>query len=41
LWWPPTKIAGRELSRHLADIHTHPHPERPGGVEVDVPVSSG
>jgi sulfide:quinone oxidoreductase len=40
LWWPPTKIAGRELSKHLADIHTHPEPDR-SGVEVDLPVSMG
>jgi sulfide:quinone oxidoreductase len=41
LWWPPTKIAGRELSKHLADIHTRPQPERRAGVEVDLPVSVG
>jgi sulfide:quinone oxidoreductase len=41
LWWPPTKIAGRELSRHLADIHTRPQPERRAGVDVDVPVNVG
>ncbi len=40
LWWPPTKIAGRELSRHMGDIHTRPVPAgRP--VEVDMPVSIG
>jgi sulfide:quinone oxidoreductase len=39
-WWPPTKIAGRELSQHLADIDTRPIPDgRP--VEVDLPVSVG
>jgi sulfide:quinone oxidoreductase len=41
LWWPPTKIAGRELSKHLADIHTRPEPEGRKGVEVDLPVSVG
>ena len=41
LWWPPTKIAGRELSKHLADIHTHPQPEGRAGVQVDLPVSVG
>jgi sulfide:quinone oxidoreductase len=41
LWWPPTKIAGRELSRHLADIHSHPQHEGRAGVEVDLPVSIG
>ena len=41
LWWPPTKIAGRELSKHLADIHTRPYPEGRAGVEVDMPVSVG
>jgi sulfide:quinone oxidoreductase len=41
LWWPPTKIAGRELSRHIADIHTRPVPEGRAGVEVDLPVSVG
>jgi sulfide:quinone oxidoreductase len=40
LWWPPTKIAGRELSRHLSDIDTRPVPEgRP--VEIDLPLSIG
>jgi hypothetical protein len=39
LWWPPTKIAGRELSRHGADIHTRPQPAGRAGVEVDLPVS--
>jgi sulfide:quinone oxidoreductase len=41
LWWPPTKIAGRELSKHLADIPTHPLPEGRAGVEIDLPVSVG
>jgi sulfide:quinone oxidoreductase len=41
LWWPPTKIAGRELSRHMPDIHTRPQPEGRAGVEVDLPVSVG
>jgi sulfide:quinone oxidoreductase len=41
LWWPPTKIAGRELSKHLGDIYTRPEPEGRAGVEVDIPVSVG
>jgi sulfide:quinone oxidoreductase len=41
LWWPPTKIAGRELSRHLADVHTRPPHAEPAGVDVDVPVTVG
>jgi sulfide:quinone oxidoreductase len=40
LWWPPTKIAGRELSKHLADIHTRPRPEGREGVAVDVPLGA-
>jgi sulfide:quinone oxidoreductase len=39
LWWPPTKIAGRELSRYVADIHTRPRTLGQAGVEVDLPVS--
>ena len=40
LWWPAAKIAGRELSKHVGDIHTRP---RPGleGVEVHMPVGAG
>jgi hypothetical protein len=41
LWWPPTKIAGRELSHLLADIDTRPTPPDRKGVEVDLPVSIG
>jgi sulfide:quinone oxidoreductase len=41
LWWPPTKIAGRELARHLQDIHTRPHPEGRAALEIDLPVSVG
>jgi sulfide:quinone oxidoreductase len=39
LWWPPTKIAGRELSRHIAAV---PRPIVRGeieGVEVRLPVA--
>jgi sulfide:quinone oxidoreductase len=38
LWWPPTKIAGRELSRLLPDVDTRPVPAGRAGVEVDLPV---
>jgi hypothetical protein len=41
LWWPPTKIAGRELSKHLGDIDTRPTPPGRAGVEIDLPVSIG
>jgi sulfide:quinone oxidoreductase len=41
LWWPPTKISGRELSKHLADIDTRPVPADRPGVEIDLPVSIG
>ncbi|MEA2312979.1 MAG: sulfide:quinone oxidoreductase, partial [Solirubrobacteraceae bacterium] len=41
LWWPPTKIAGRELSKHLAEVPVHPQPGAAAGVVVDVLVSTG
>jgi sulfide:quinone oxidoreductase len=41
LWWPPTKIAGRELSQHLGDIHARPRSADRAGIEVDQPVSTG
>jgi sulfide:quinone oxidoreductase len=41
LWWPPTKIAGRELSQHVADIDTRPVPADRAGVEVDLPMRIG
>lgn len=41
LWWPPTKIAGRELSHHLGDIHTRPRPDDHAAIEVEQPVSAG
>jgi sulfide:quinone oxidoreductase len=41
LWWPPTKIAGRELSRLLGDIDTRPARTGRAGVEIDLPVSVG
>jgi len=34
LWWPPTKIAGRELARHVRDIDGQRFREIPG-VEVE------
>jgi sulfide:quinone oxidoreductase len=40
LWWPPTKIAGRELSKHLAEVPVHPQPGAGAGVVVDVLVST-
>jgi sulfide:quinone oxidoreductase len=40
LWWPPTKIAGRELSRHLADVHVRPRHEDRAGVEVELLVGA-
>jgi sulfide:quinone oxidoreductase len=36
LWWPPTKIAGRELSKLLADVPSHPQPPSRSGVDVDM-----
>jgi sulfide:quinone oxidoreductase len=41
LWWPPTKIAGRELSQHLGDIHARPRSADRAGVEVDQLVATG
>jgi sulfide:quinone oxidoreductase len=41
LWWPPTKIAGRELSKHLPDIPVHRQPGADAGVVVDVLVGAG
>jgi sulfide:quinone oxidoreductase len=41
LWWPPTKIAGRELSRYLGDIDTRPARTGRAGMEIDLPVSVG
>src|SRR5215218_128887 len=34
LWWPPTKIAGRELAQHVRDIQRQGFREMPG-VEVE------
>ena len=34
LWWPPTKIAGQELSRHVADLPRHRAPADGVGVEI-------
>jgi sulfide:quinone oxidoreductase len=41
LWWPPTKIAGRELSQHLGDIRARTPSADRGGVEVDQLVGTG
>jgi sulfide:quinone oxidoreductase len=41
LWWPPTKIAGRELSHHLGDIHARPRAADRAGIEVEQLVSAG
>jgi sulfide:quinone oxidoreductase len=38
LWWPPAKIAGRELARHVGDLPTLALPAGSEGVEVNVPV---
>jgi sulfide:quinone oxidoreductase len=39
LWWPPTKIAGRELSRHIGGPTRHLAPAKGDGVEIRVPVT--
>jgi sulfide:quinone oxidoreductase len=36
LWWPPTKIAGRELSRHLAHVRVDPELDMAHDVEIDL-----
>jgi sulfide:quinone oxidoreductase len=36
LWWPPTKIAGRELSRHLAHVRVDPELEMAHDVAIDL-----
>jgi sulfide:quinone oxidoreductase len=38
LWWPPAKIAGRELARHLGPVTRHLAPLEEAGVEVRRPV---
>ena len=39
LWWPPTKIAGRELALHIGSQPHATAPDTEGGVEVRVPVA--
>jgi sulfide:quinone oxidoreductase len=41
LWWPPTKIAGRELSRHLQHVRVDPELEQAHDVEVELQGSLG
>jgi hypothetical protein len=36
LWWPPTKIAGRELARHIGGLPPHSAPANGEGVEIRV-----
>lgn len=38
LWWPPAKIAGRELARHLGAVTRHLASLEEAGVEVRRPV---
>ena len=38
LWWPPTKIAGQELARHIRDLPRHGPPAEGEGVEICLPV---
>ena len=38
LWWPPTKIAGHELARHIRDLPRHRAPAEGEGVEIRLPV---
>jgi sulfide:quinone oxidoreductase len=39
LWWPPTKIAGRELARHIGGPPRRFAPAKREGVEVRIPVT--
>ena len=39
LWWPPTKIAGRELARHIGGSPRRFAPAKREGVEVRIPVT--
>jgi predicted nicotinamide N-methyase len=39
LWWPPTKIAGQELARHIRDLPRHRAPAEDEGVEIRLPVA--
>jgi sulfide:quinone oxidoreductase len=38
LWWPPAKIAGRELARHLGPVTRHRAPLEDAGMPVRRPV---
>ncbi len=38
VWWPPAKIAGRELSRHLGSVSRHTAGAASEGVEIHRPV---
>jgi sulfide:quinone oxidoreductase len=40
VWWPPTKIAGRELSRHLGRQSLHATAAAREGVQVRRPVAA-
>jgi sulfide:quinone oxidoreductase len=39
LWWPPTKIAGRELARHIDDLPRRLVPAEGEGVEIRLEVA--
>jgi sulfide:quinone oxidoreductase len=39
VWWPPTKIAGRELSRHLSAQSRHTAAATREGVEIRRPLA--
>jgi len=39
LWWPPTKIAGRELARHVGGMPRRSTPAEGEGLEIHVPVA--
>ena len=40
VWWPPTKIAGRELSHHLGSVSRHTAAAESEGVEIHQPVAT-
>jgi sulfide:quinone oxidoreductase len=39
LWWPPTKIAGQELARHIGDLPRRLAPAKGEGIEVRLHVA--
>jgi hypothetical protein len=41
LWWPPTKIAGRELSRHFGGESRHIAAAESEGVKIRQPACCG